>query len=329
MQERYSSLAVIITSTNPPDNTTGPTSSAIAKPKPPRITLASLSLPAVPEQPPTMSRRRLGRPFALLLAFVATLVLLLACGYFDGTSLATTHDSRYPFREDYVKNQNTHRPYPPNTAPGRLPPVKDLGKHVEPFKGKGGNFAATSSDTSNIHNHNSGTSPAYKLTPAEELGAVVAYLTSIGANAHIPSYIDPSKPLEAELILGFNARSSRASAEVAELVDETWQINPVVMFGEARQPTTKALKELLDALNLSPKPVFFFLDERDDGNVLAPLIKRLTGGTGFPILLIGGQHQGDFDNIEKLFSSGDLQRRLNTAGATFRAAKVRKGRRRQ
>jgi glutaredoxin len=112
---------------------------------------------------------------------------------------------------------------------------------------------------------------------------------------------------------------------------------------------------LLDALNLSPKPVFFFLDQRgeqslvtdlgfiihhhslswrdftfaDDGNVLAPLIKRLTGGTGFPILLVGGQHQGDFDDIEKLFSSGDLQRRLTAAGAKIRATKVRKGRRRQ
>jgi len=327
MHHRRGSSLAVISGANRPDDAT---SSTMAKP--PRPTLASqsfLSLPSVPEQPPTMSKRRLSRSFALLLAFVAITVLLLACGYFDGSSLGTTADSRYPFRNDYVQNKNAHRPYPPNTAPGRRPPVNDWGKRPKPLKGKGGDDAATFSDTSNSHNHNGGTSPALKLTPAEELGAVVAYLTSIGANAHIPSSIDPSKPLDAELILGFNARSSRASAEVAELVDETWQINPVVMFGEARQPTTKALKELLDALNLSPKPVFFFLDERDDGNVLAPLIKRLTGGTGFPILLIGGQHQGDFDNIEKLFSSGDLQRRLNTAGATFRAAKVRKGRRRQ
>jgi len=234
MHHRRGSSLAIISGTDRPDDTTGSTSSAIAKP--PRMASQSSSLlPAVPEQPPTMSRRRLGRPFALLLALVATMVLLLACGYFDGSSLATTtSDSRYPFRYDYVTNKNTHRPYPPNTAPGRRPSLNDLGRHVEPFKGKGGNFAATSSDTSNSHNHNGGASPALKLTPAEELGAVVAYLTSIGANARISPSIDPSKPLDAELILGFNARSSRASAEVAELVRETWQINPVVMFGEVR-----------------------------------------------------------------------------------------------
>ena len=224
---RGSSLAVISGSDRPGD-TAGPTSPALAKP--PRSTLASLPLPAVPEQSPAMSRRPLGRPFAILLAFVATVVLLLACGYFDGSSLATTtSDARYPFREDFVKSKNAHRPYPPNSAPGRRPPVNDWAKHAKPFKG---DDATSSSDTSS--NSHSGASPALKLTPAEELGAVVAYLTSIGANARIPPSTDPSKPLDAELILGFNARSSRASAEVAELVRETWQINPVVMFGEVR-----------------------------------------------------------------------------------------------
>jgi hypothetical protein len=70
------------------------------------------------------------------------------------------------------------------------------------------------------------------LSTEEELGAVVAYLTSPGANARIPSHIDPSKPLDAQIILGFNIRSPRARTEVEELVKETWSINPVVVFGE-------------------------------------------------------------------------------------------------
>jgi hypothetical protein len=175
-----------------------------------------------------MIRRRLGRPLALL-AIAVLVVLLLMSAHFDGGSLVTSRKSRHPVRQNYV--ENVDRPYPPSVMPGRNPPIKgeadDLGLRpfVKPFKGNG----ATPGDTSN----NDGGS-TLKLTLAEELGAVVSYLTSLGAHANIPMSIDPARPIDAELVLGFNTRSSRASAEVAELVRETWHINPVVLFGEVR-----------------------------------------------------------------------------------------------
>lgn len=175
-------------------------------------------------------RRRI-RPIAILLAVSAFLLLLLMGGVFRNGSSSASRLPSSAANDGDSREPLANRPYPPSLAPGRIPPhgagtddIADDSKPINPYKGKG----ATSSTSST-----SGGAPL-KLTLAEELGAVVAYLTSLGANARIPNTIDPSRPIDAELILGFNTRSARASAEVAELVRETWEINPVVMFGEVR-----------------------------------------------------------------------------------------------
>lgn len=200
------------------------TSSTVAKAS---RTLSSQSQPLASfSEPLPIFRRRLGRSLFLLLTFTIFLILVLMSGYFDGTPFATTSNTRYPFSRDYAKNAN--RPYPPNTALGRPQPPEDNGGGIG-FRPVPNRVTYKGSDGGG---GDGGGGPTLKLTLAEELGAVVAYLTSLGANAHIPTSIDPSQPLDADLILGFNTRSSRASAEVAELVRETWQITPVVLFGE-------------------------------------------------------------------------------------------------
>lgn len=228
MHHRRGSSLAVISGTDRPGGISGATSSAIAKPS---RTLASLSPSLFPvSQRPPMIRRRLGRPLAFLalLAFPAFVVLILLSAHFDGGSLAS-RDSRH---EKYV--ENVDRPYPPSMAPGRSLPIKakanslPLRPAAKPLKLKGNGDA-----TPGGARDNDGGS-ALKLTLAEELGAVVAYVTSLGAHANIPTSIDPARPIDAELILGFNTRSPRASTEVAELVRETWQINPVVLFGDVR-----------------------------------------------------------------------------------------------
>ena len=68
------------------------------------------------------------------------------------------------------------------------------------------------------------------------------------------------------------------------------------------------------------------LPPTDDSKVLTPLVKRLTGAATLPILLVAGQHQGDFDDIIGLHHKGDLRQRLIAAGAKL-YPQVKKGRR--
>lgn len=62
----------------------------------------------------------------------------------------------------------------------------------------------------------------------------------------------------------------------------------------------------------------------DDHALLTPLVERLTGGTTFPILLVGGQYQGTLDDVLTMHTNGELQKRLIAAGAKIPKAKMAK-----
>lgn len=187
---------------------------------------SSTSGTGIPTPSAGMIRRRM-RPFALMLALGTLAFIFILRPYMIGSDSVSS-------KLDWSSSSKS-RPYPPVSA-GRIPPLEDtdhaLNQDDTPVAHHG---AAPAKGSSNMGSTaSSGAHSPLKLTLAEELGAVVAYLTSLGANARIPHTIDPTRPIDAELILGFNTRSSKASAEVSELVRETWEINPVVMFGEVR-----------------------------------------------------------------------------------------------
>lgn len=75
--------------------------------------------------------------------------------------------------------------------------------------------------------------PQVVLDMPEELAAVTAFMASLAEN-RIPDDVDPTKPLDPDLILDFDTRSQNARSEVEELVRDTWQRNPVVLFGKVR-----------------------------------------------------------------------------------------------
>jgi len=85
---------------------------------------------------------------------------------------------------------------------------------------------------------------------------------------------------------------------------------------------------MITDMNLSPPPTIFDVDQRDDANVLTPLLYRLTSSIELPILLIGGTPVGTVSQISALFESGDLRRIITDAGAIIDGAprKRRKGR---
>ncbi|KAF9520326.1 hypothetical protein BS47DRAFT_1323840 [Hydnum rufescens UP504] len=133
----------------------------------------------------------------------------------------------------------------------------------------------------------------------------------------IPGTVDPTRPIDSELVLEFNTRSERARAEVAELVSETWAQSPLVLFTEvrgSRSPASKSVKELLKPYALLPRPVIFDVDQRTDEAVLRPLLFRLTSSKSLPIVIVGGKVMAA-QELVTLDASGDLTDVLEAAGA--------------
>jgi len=169
--------------------------------------------------------------------------------------------------------------------------------------------------------------PQVQLDQAQELAAVSSFLASLPQNI-IPSSVDPSQPIDPQLVLDFDIRSPRAADEVKQIVDDVWTRNPVILFAELRSSRSREVRAIIDGLNLSPPPTIFDIDERDDANVLTPLLHRLTSSTELPILVIGGKPVGTISQIKSLQRSRNLHKMVTNAGAvidgTLRRRKGRK-----
>ena len=73
--------------------------------------------------------------------------------------------------------------------------------------------------------------PKITLTESQELASLTFFLASLPEN-QIPANIDPSRPIDPELVLDFDTRSPRAEESVKEVVDDVWRSNPVVVFSK-------------------------------------------------------------------------------------------------
>ena len=63
---------------------------------------------------------------------------------------------------------------------------------------------------------------------------------------------------------------------------------------------------------------------QEDGDVLIPLLYRLTSSTELPLLLIGGKPVGSMATIRELNESGELRTMITNAGAVVDGAKKKK-----
>ncbi|EIM81302.1 uncharacterized protein STEHIDRAFT_125560 [Stereum hirsutum FP-91666 SS1] len=168
--------------------------------------------------------------------------------------------------------------------------------------------------------------PQISLDPAQELAALTSFMAALPQNV-IPSSVDPSLPIDPQLVLDFDTRSPRAESEIQEVVIDAWMRNPVVLFSKVHSPVSREVKSLLRDMHLRPSPTIFDLDERADAQVLVPLLYRLTSSDSLPILLIGGTPVGSIDAIRELDASGELKKMVTEAGAVIDGAKRKKGRR--
>lgn len=71
------------------------------------------------------------------------------------------------------------------------------------------------------------------LSPEQELGAVTAFMAALPQNV-IPPDVDPTQPIDPQLVLDFDTRSPRAEEEVNNVVSDVWLRNPVVVFSKVK-----------------------------------------------------------------------------------------------
>ncbi|KAI0317071.1 hypothetical protein OF83DRAFT_1172309 [Amylostereum chailletii] len=165
--------------------------------------------------------------------------------------------------------------------------------------------------------------PQITLSPSQELASLTSFIAAHPQNV-IPPDVDLSLPIDPELILGFNTRGPHAQEELEELVRDVWRRNPVVLFCKKRSSVTRELRAMLAQMKLYPAPTIVEVDERDDAEVVIPLLHRLTSSTDIPILLVGGQPLGDIHTIRELSHFGQLQEMVTNAGAEIDGGKKNK-----
>ncbi|KAG2135428.1 hypothetical protein DEU56DRAFT_737751 [Suillus clintonianus] len=166
--------------------------------------------------------------------------------------------------------------------------------------------------------------PQVKLDEMQELAAVAAFVAALPQNM-IPRSIDPSQPIDPQLVLDFDTRSPRAAYEVNQIVQDVWSRYPVMLFTKLHHANSREIKQIISNMDLRPPPAIFEVDQREDADVLIPLLHRLTSSTELPLMLIGGKPVGSMDTIRELNEAGELQKLITNAGGVIGGAKKKKG----
>ncbi|KAF7427895.1 hypothetical protein PC9H_007112 [Pleurotus ostreatus] len=163
------------------------------------------------------------------------------------------------------------------------------------------------------------TKPAFEFTPFQELAAITSFITALPSNM-IPPFVNPSTPIDPQLVLGFDV--ARHPEEMTVVEDDVWTRHPVVLYSKYYSAQSRSAKAQLTSLELNPAPTFIDVDTRDDASILAPILARLTETSELPILVIGGHvlrpassSLGLDTLIESLHHSGELDAIMADAGA--------------
>ena len=75
--------------------------------------------------------------------------------------------------------------------------------------------------------------PQITLNATQELGAVSSFIASLPQNT-IPATVDPSLPIDPQLILDFDTRGPHAQEELQAVMQDVWIRNPVMFYSKVR-----------------------------------------------------------------------------------------------
>lgn len=99
------------------------------------------------------------------------------------------------------------------------------------------------------------------------------------------------------------------------------QSHPVVVFSKTYCPYSRRAKELLATYKLEPPPLVFELDVREDGRLIQETLRRLTGRSTVPNVIVGpaGESIGGADDVAAMHDAGRLRPVLERAARAARA----------
>jgi hypothetical protein len=70
-----------------------------------------------------------------------------------------------------------------------------------------------------------------KLNSDQELAAVSSFIASLPQNV-LPLSVDPTLPIDPQVVLDFDTNSARAKDELKAMVDDVWSRNPVFLYSK-------------------------------------------------------------------------------------------------
>jgi len=86
--------------------------------------------------------------------------------------------------------------------------------------------------------------PPLRLEVHQELAAVSSFLASLPQNI-IPPTVDPTSPIDPQLVLDFDTTGPRAMEELNAMVYDVWSRNPVFLYSKVRSlPTSSSRRKL-------------------------------------------------------------------------------------
>ncbi|OXG25866.1 glutathione transferase [Cryptococcus neoformans Tu259-1] len=161
----------------------------------------------------------------------------------------------------------------------------------------------------------------FDMTKDEELAALMSFIAGTSANALPP--IDSENELSLEGFLPFDPRSPHAKAELEELVRTQWEINPIMVLGNMRDPMMREARALFKRYNVKPAPFYVDIDQRSDSAYLSATLEHILGKQTGPYVLLAGKNIGSTSKLIELETKGDLIDTVKGAGASI-AKKLKK-----
>lgn len=162
---------------------------------------------------------------------------------------------------------------------------------------------------------------SFHMTKDEELAALMSFIVGTSANALPP--IDPENELSLEGFLPFNPHSPHAKTELEELVRTQWEVNPIMVLGNMRDPMMREARALFKKYNVKPAPFYVDIDQRSDSAHLSATLEHILGKQTGPYVLLAGKNIGNTSKLIELETNGALIDTVKEAGATI-AKKLKK-----
>lgn len=102
-----------------------------------------------------------------------------------------------------------------------------------------------------------------------------------------------------------------------QLIEDIYTIFPLIIVGQMRDPHHREMLRTMSLYTLSPPPLIIEVDQREDAEILVPLLSRLIDTDVMPQVIVKGYAAADAPKLAALHASGDLELYFQGSGITL------------